>query len=70
MAAGGGIIRDYKCSALVTFSTFYGPGTNTFAEGRDPIFGLMFCYGLGYHKVAVDSEKKRVFDSICGGALP
>lgn len=30
MAAGGG--RDYKGSALVAFSTFYGPGTNTFAE--------------------------------------
>ncbi|KAJ9535540.1 hypothetical protein OSB04_un001320 [Centaurea solstitialis] len=25
MAAGGGIIRDYKGSALVAFSTFYGP---------------------------------------------
>jgi len=58
MAAGGGIIRDYKGSALVAFSTFYGPGTNTFAEARAPLFGLMLCYRLGYSKVAVESEKK------------
>lgn len=70
MAAGGGIIRDYKGSALVAFSTFYGPGTNTFAEARAPLFGLMLCYRLGYSKVAVESEKKRIFDSICGGAVP
>lgn len=59
MAAGGGIIRDYKGSALVAFSTFYGPGTNTFAEARAPLFGLMLCYRLGYSKVAVESEKKE-----------
>lgn len=70
MAAGGGIIRDYKGSALVAFSTFYGPGTNTFAEARAPLFGLMLCYRLGYSKVAVESEKKIIFDSICGGAVP
>lgn len=58
-AAGGGILRDYKGSALVAFSTFYGPGTNTFAEARAPLFGLMLCYRLGYSKVAVESEKKE-----------
>lgn len=47
-----------KGSALVAFSTFYGPGTNTFAEARAPLFGLMLCYRLGYSKVAVESEKK------------
>ncbi|KAL4553906.1 hypothetical protein LXL04_040060 [Taraxacum kok-saghyz] len=57
--SSGGIIRDYKGSALVAFSTFYGPGTNTFAEARAPLFGLMLCYRLGYSKVAVESEKKE-----------
>ena len=55
-AAGGGILRDSKGSA---FSTFYGPGTNTFAEARAPLFGLMLRYRLGYSKVAVESEKKE-----------
>jgi hypothetical protein len=30
----------------------------------------MLCYRLGYSKVAVESEKKIIFDSICGGAVP
>ncbi|CAI9296479.1 unnamed protein product [Lactuca saligna] len=50
MAASGDIIRDYKGSDLVDFPTFYGPGTNTFAEARAPLFGLMLCYRLGYSK--------------------
>lgn len=59
MAVGGVIIRDYMSPALVAFSTFYGPGTNTFAESRSPLFGLMLCYILGYSKVVVESEKKN-----------
>nr|GEX45976.1 ribonuclease H domain [Tanacetum cinerariifolium] len=38
MGAGGGIIRDHNGSALFAFSTFYGPGTNTFAEAKAPLF--------------------------------
>ncbi|CAH1412002.1 unnamed protein product [Lactuca virosa] len=70
MAAGGGIIRDYKGSALVAFSTFYGPGTNTFAEARAPLFWSDALLQIRLLQSSSGECEKIIFDSICGGAVP
>ncbi|KAF5200925.1 hypothetical protein FRX31_009489 [Thalictrum thalictroides] len=57
-AAGGGIIRDLEGNHLSNFFSYYGKGSNNYAESRAILDGIALCVKQGFNKVLLQTDSK------------